>query len=256
MIGDYGVSGADLAAVAALVHSWGVDFIVTTGDNNYPDGAAETIDANIGQYFHEYIYPYQGEFGNGGEVNRFFPTLGNHDWITDMAQPYLDYFTLPGNERYYDFRQGPVHFFMLSSDGREPDGIGRSSLQAAWLKQALAASTARWKLVVMHHPPFSSGYHGPQEALQWPFAAWGATAVLAGHDHVYERLIIDDVPYFVNGLGGNPVRYSFLLPLASSAVRYRAAHGAMLVEADEAQMVFEFVTVTGEVVDRFVVAGE
>ena len=24
--------------------------------------------------------------------------------------PYLDYFTLPGNERYYDFTWGPVHF--------------------------------------------------------------------------------------------------------------------------------------------------
>jgi tartrate-resistant acid phosphatase type 5 len=38
--------------------------------------------------------------------------------------------------------------------------------------------------------------------MQWPFAAWGATAVLAGHDHDYERLTVGGLPYFVNGLGG------------------------------------------------------
>ena len=40
VIGDYGLAGDDLAAVAALVDSWEVDLIITTGDNNYPFGAA------------------------------------------------------------------------------------------------------------------------------------------------------------------------------------------------------------------------
>ena len=39
-------------------------------------------------------------------------------------------------------------------------------------------------------------------ALQWPFEAWGAHAVLAGHDHLYERVTFGNFPYFVNGLGG------------------------------------------------------
>ena len=65
-----------------MVDRWGVDAIVTVGDNNYPDGAAATIDANIGQYYHAYIAPYQGTYGAGAEMNRFFPALGNHDWRT------------------------------------------------------------------------------------------------------------------------------------------------------------------------------
>src|SRR5262245_65541757 len=58
VIGDYGGGGSNEQAVANLVHSWNPDFIATTGDNNYPSGDASTIDANIGQYYHDYIYPY------------------------------------------------------------------------------------------------------------------------------------------------------------------------------------------------------
>lgn len=251
VIGDYGVAGEYMAAVAELVISWRPDIILTVGDNNYPDGEAATIDENIGQYFHDYIYPYTGEYGEGAVQNRFFPTLGNHDWNTLSAQPYLDYFTLPGNERYYDFVWGPVHFFAIDSDSREPDRIGRSSTQAAWLQAALAASTAQWKIVYMHHPPYSSALHGSEAALQWPFQEWGANAVISGHDHVYERILIDGFPYFVNGLGGSPNRYGFILPISGSQTRYRAMHGAMLVDATLNQIIFQFVNVLGEVIDTY-----
>src|SRR4051812_23828506 len=108
-IGDFGWGGQAPADVARLVASWNSDFVITMGDNNYEEGAASTIDANIGQYYHNYIAPYNGSYGPGAETNRFFPSLGNHDWDTPNAKPYLDYFTLPGNERYYDFVEGPVH---------------------------------------------------------------------------------------------------------------------------------------------------
>ena len=44
VIGDYGLASQNEADVANLVKSWNPDFIVTTGDNNYPDGAAWSID--------------------------------------------------------------------------------------------------------------------------------------------------------------------------------------------------------------------
>jgi hypothetical protein len=202
VIGDFGSAGTAARDVANLVKSWKPDFIITVGDNNYPDGAASTIDPNIGQYYHEFIYPYKGRYGAGATVNRFFPSLGNHDWHARGAQPYLDYFTLPGNERYYDFVWGPVHLFAIDSDEDEPDGITRSSRQAAWLQNKLAASTARWKLVYFHHPPYSSGEHGNTREMQWPFQQWGASAVLTGHDHLYERLLVGGFTYFVAGAGG------------------------------------------------------
>ncbi len=76
VIGDFGLDGSAEADVSALIHGWKPDFILTVGDNNYPDGAASTIDDNIGKYYHDYISPYVGSFGPGADINRFFPTLG------------------------------------------------------------------------------------------------------------------------------------------------------------------------------------
>ena len=250
VIGDYGTAGDDLAAVANLIESWGVDLIITIGDNNYPLGEASTIDENIGQYFHDYIYPYQGEYGPGAELNRFFPSLGNHDWSWVNAQPYLDYFTLPGNERYYDFEWEFIHFFVLDSDWNEPNGIGRTSTQAEWLKSVLAESTAAWKVVYFHHAPYSSGYHGPTVHMQWPFTEWGADVVISGHDHHYERLIVDEIPSFINGLGGG-ARYSIGEVYPGSQVSYMNMHGAMLVDATPTRIIFQFINVAGEVIDTF-----
>jgi hypothetical protein len=251
VLGDFGLDGPGLQQVADLIKSWKPDFILTTGDDNYPDGSAATIDRNIGKYFHEFIDPYKGEYGSEADRNRFFPSLGNHDWIASGAQPYLDYFTLPGNERYYTFTWGPVDFFAVDSDEHEPDGVGSSSAQAAWLKSALAASHAPWRIVYFHHAPYTSGStHGSTDWMRWPFQAWGASAVLSGHEHTYERLLVDGIPYIVDGVGGAS-RYDFGPALPQSQARYNGAFGALLVEATPGQMTFQFINVNREVIDSY-----
>ncbi len=251
VIGDYGLDSQPEEDVATLVHNWSPAFIVTTGDNNYPDGERSLIDDNVGQYYADFIYPYTGAHGPGATENRFFPALGNHDWNSEDGAPYLDYFTLPGNERYYSIIRGPVEFFILDSDARDPDGISESSVQAAWLQTGLAASTTPWQIVVLHAAPYSSGTHG-SSSMRWPFAAWGADAVLAGHDHVYERLAVDGIPYIVNGLGGSVI-YNFDTPLPESLVRYNGDFGAMRVEASLGSLVFDFYSRDGTLRDRHVV---
>jgi hypothetical protein len=252
VIGDFGMGNQAEADVAALVHSWTPDFVITVGDDNYPSGAADTIDAHIGQYYHDFIFPYTGAYGPGATENRFFPTLGNHDWLTPGAKPYLDYFKLPGNGRYYDFVRGPVHFFALDSDENEPDGVGSRTVQAAWLKQGLAASSSPWTIVYFHHAPYSSGTtHGSTTWMQWPFAAWGAQAVLTGHEHNYERLLVDGIPYFVNGLGGGPIYNDFDNILPESRFHYSADHGAMLVIASGTEVLFEFYNRTSKLIDQY-----
>ncbi|MDZ4764073.1 MAG: metallophosphoesterase [Chloroflexota bacterium] len=242
VIGDYGKASTSAAAVADMVIGWNPDFIITTGDNNYDYGEAATIDANIGQYYHAFIHPYIGDYGDGAIVNRFFPSLGNHDWGTTDAQPYLDYFTLPGNERYYDFIQGAVHFFALDADFQEPDSISNTSVQADWLREGLANSTATWQIVYMHISPYSSGRHGSAPIMQWDYAGWGADAVLSGHDHIYERLSIDGIPYFVNGVGGSSL-YNIASVVPGSIYHYNNNFGAMLVEADDDAITFEFYSI-------------
>ena len=249
-IGDFGTSSQPELDVANLVHSWNPEFIMTVGDNNYPDGAASTIDPNIGQYYHDYIYPYTGSYGPGALVNKFWPALGNHDWYTAGAQPYLDYFSLPNNERYYEKVIGPVHLFAIDSDPSEPDGITVTSTQALWLQSRLAVATEPWKLVYLHHAPFSSGLHGSTAALQWPYQQWGASAVLAGHDHHYERILRNDFPYFVDGLGGTSI-YPAIFPIAGSQIRYWGDYGAMLLDATDTTLRFQFITRANYLVDTY-----
>lgn len=251
VIGDYGNGSQAEDDIAGLVKSWKPGFIITTGDNNYPDGSAATIDDHIGRFYSDYIYHYQGQYGGGSVMRRFYPTLGNHDLYTAGGQPYFDYFDLPGNERYYTSHWWPVGIFVVNSDWSEPDGNTADSVQGQWLKEQLTASTMPWKLVFLHQPPFTSSLRrDPAPFLQWPYAEWGATAVLAGHDHFYERSESDGIPYFVNGAGGAGL-YAIGPAEPQSLVRYSKDFGAMLVEADPACISFRFINRAGEVVDAY-----
>ncbi len=260
--GDYGANTPAELAVSNLVKSWNPDFIITTGDNSYD---ATPIDTNIGQYYSEFIGNYVGTFGPGSPVNRFFPSLGNHDYTDGGGSAsYFNYFTLPGNERYYDFVQGAVHFFVLDANpaglGNAPgDGRSPTSAQGTWLQAQLAASTSQWKIVYLHYPPYSSGgTHGSEVAMQWPFEAWGATAVLAGHDHHYERILRDDnsngvnLAYFVSGSGGRSVR-PMGATVPGSQVRYSEDFGSMRIQASSSSITFEFWSIAsgGMLIDSY-----
>jgi tartrate-resistant acid phosphatase type 5 len=248
VIGDYGTGRRQARAVADLVKSWSPDFIITTGDNNYPRGGADTIDKNIGRLYGAYIAPYKGQYGPGATTNRFFPSIGNHDLHADDGKAYFDYFTLPGNERYYEFTAGPVHFFALNSDFREPDGRKSRSTQGDWLRKAVAASDACWRVAYFHHPPYASS--GKQaKHMRWPFAEWGIDLAFAGHLHAYERLFLDGVTYVIVGLSGG-ARNRFEQVLSISQARYREAHGALLATVRGGELTLEFINRHGTLIDR------
>jgi tartrate-resistant acid phosphatase type 5 len=251
VIGDYGAAGPAERQVADLVKAFKPELVITTGDNNYPMGGADTIDANIGQFYADFIAPYHGKYGKGARENRFFPALGNHDWYTDDAKPYLDYFTLPGNERYYRVSRGGVDFYALDSDPHEPDGTTATSKQADWLKAEVAKSRSPWHIAYMHHPPYSSGPHGSTPELAWPYHEWGIDVVLAGHDHTYERASVNGLTYLVNGLGGNQ-EYQFKQPVPMSQFRYNDKSGAQLCTATPSELRLTFVNVDGTRIDDVV----
>jgi hypothetical protein len=176
--------------------------------------------------------------------------------MTTNAQPYLQYFTLPGNERYYTFKRGAVQFFCLDSDKNEPDGTSPDSLQAQWLRDELTNSIAVWKLVYFHHAPYSSGavhgtHTGETARMRWPFPEWGADVVLAGHDHIYERVHTNGLVYFVNGLGGDSWDKFHNVPVPGSLVRYNGDYGALRIDAAENYILFRFFTRWGRQIDMY-----
>jgi len=271
VIGDFGSGDQHEADVARLVASWDPAFIVGLGDVYYSEAGgsgSERYDRAVGRYYCRWLKDVSTTGSacpqGGASKNAFFTTIGNHD-ISD-AEPspesYLDYFDLPGNgftntsgnERYYDFVEGPVHFFVLNSNDDEPDGITADSRQATWLRSQVAASTSRWNVVVDHHPPYSSdNSHGPTVVLQWPFARWGVDVVMSGHAHTYERIQRDGITYFVNGLGGAHL-YSFgAQPVDGSKVRFADNWGAQRVRATQDSITFDFIDVSGALIDSYVV---
>jgi hypothetical protein len=248
VFGDYGTGTPTAWHVALMIGSWKPDFVATVGDNFYPEGAATTLDGAIGRFYHQYIAPYHGRYGKGADTNRYFPIPGHRDWDLDSLRSYTAYFDLPGHERYYDVVQGPVHLFMLDTDEREPDGATVESAQAQWLKAALERSQSRWNLVFAHHAPYTSHTVPDVVRMRWPFRAWGADAVLSGYYHVYERLEVDSLPYFVDGTGGAWVSH-FGETDPHSRFRYNGDFGAMIIDATSDRLVFRYVTCWGKVLD-------
>ena len=260
VVGDFGTGDSIESTVADLVKSWDPQFIITTGDNRY---YATNYDLTIGRDYCEFIEgAASGKYcdGNGSSINAFFPSTGNHDYTNAGGiNEYLSYFDLPGagiqtsgtsgSERYYDFNMGPVHFFVI--DSYDAIENGTMTAQQTWLQDQMASSTARWKIVYFHHSPYSSGaHHGSTFEMRWPFAQWGADAVLSGHEHTYERLDYDSIPYFVNGLGGAGI-YSFSSLLPGSVVHYNAEHGAQKVVVDDTTMTFSFIDINGITTDEY-----
>ena len=245
IIGDYGQDNSAEKRVSELVDARKPQFVITLGDNNYNNGCWKTIDKNIGKYFSQYIGNYKGEYGRGAQENAFFPSIGNHDWraldecLYKGGLPYLSYFTLPGKELYYDFKKGPIHFFVVDSDRHDPDGNTKGSKQYEWLKTKMKESDSCFKIVYFHHPAYSSGSHGSEKNLQWKFNELGADIVLSGHDHDYERIMRDGIAYYVNGAGGATLK-EFGDKVNGSVYRYNRKNGYMMGYLDGNNLTLAF----------------
>lgn len=138
----------------------------------------------------EHFFPY------GHVVMSRYPmysVLGNHE---QDAQYYYDYMVNPAPEYYYTFHYGNAQFFMIDSNRDVFEG----SEQYDWLEWELAKSTATWKFVVHHHPPYSSdsddhgdtfigasNYQTQTRNLVPLYEAYGVDFCLFGHTHLYER---------------------------------------------------------------------
>ncbi|MHC4392743.1 MAG: purple acid phosphatase family protein [Planctomycetota bacterium] len=158
------------------------DFLIHTGDVIYPGGEARYFDP-------KFFSPYQKTLMRLPS----YLAIGNHDVKTMFAQPFLDAFHLPtqssGKEQYYTFMYGDAQFFCLDTSYTYLVAPGLPQL--TWFIDELRRSTATWKIVFFHHPPYSSGSHGSDTVTRFSLSPhleqYGVDLVLNGHDHHYER---------------------------------------------------------------------
>ena len=152
---------------------------------------------------------------------------------------------------FYAVTHGPMDVFIL--DSSTPAATGeKAEEQLAWLEEALAASDAKWKVAVLHHPPYSSGKHGSafevRSAVEPLFVAGGIDIVFTGHDHHYERTLPQrGVVYVVSGAGCklSDVGWSDFTAHAESTLQF------MLVQIEGDVMDVQAVGTDGRVIDQF-----
>src|SRR5438309_8636996 len=156
VMGDFGTGGSDEFAVAAQMlethRRSALDLVLTVGDNIYPNGSAR----HFVKHFEE---PFSGLLK---ERVKLYAVLGNHD-VEQGRKDQLGYplFHMGGSNFYSISRgNGLVDFFML-------DSTDFDSGQAYWVENSLRESRAKWKIVFLHHPIFSSGKkHGSDMKLR------------------------------------------------------------------------------------------
>jgi len=177
-----------------------------------------------------------------------YPVLGNHENLSGL---YFSFFSLPFNERWYSFVNGPVHFIGL--DSNRPDRYRFT--QFFWLCHELQTHDEPFTVVFFHHPLYSSSNHGNSTFLQkiWEplFELYGVDIVFSGHDHNYERSIVNNVTYVVTGGGGSPLYDNGHSPC--TVYSEKTYHYCML-SANSTTMRFEAKKPDGSVFDSFQLA--
>ncbi len=70
-------------------------------------------------------------------------------------------------------------------------GLSSALSQRNWLKKVLQNTKQRWKIVIMHHPVYSTSRGRDYFIIRWLFKPlfdkYGVDLVLQGHDHAYGR---------------------------------------------------------------------
>jgi 3',5'-cyclic AMP phosphodiesterase CpdA len=238
VIGDSGTGDRDQYEVAQQMEAyWKVtkfDFVIMLGDNIYGGHTPK-------DFARKFEQPYKPLLDAGV---KFYASLGNHD------DPKLETLYKPfnmGGERYYAFRKGDVAFFALDSNYMDPK-------QLDWFEQNLKNSQGTWKICFFHHPLYNDGrHHGADLDLRKQllplFQHYGVNVVFSGHEHVYERMKLQNsVNYFVEGSSGKLMTHDF--GNGGERVKgYDKDRGFMIVEIDGDQLYFQTLTRTGETID-------
>jgi hypothetical protein len=203
-----------------------------------------------------------------------WPALGNHE---HDSPHYFDFFSLPGNERYYHFTAGDVLFVVLDDQGYDnpmpsylmdeaaqeawwASWTGPNKMymetQKAWLEHILTLNATAPYIIVTFHEPLISVKRTRVEDAKKRRAFWGdiwerhnVNMILNGHDHHYHRAVADGVQ-FVTSAGGGASLYDPDTP-APETVKVAKVHHYLKFEVDKGETKVTAIDLDGEVVDAF-----
>lgn len=218
--------------------------VFTLGDNAYPNGTPE-----------QFQTCYQESWGRHKARTR--PAPGNHEYLTEGARGYFEYFGARAGDPsrgYYSYDLGAWHIIVLNSEV----GTGENSEQLQWLRDDLAQHPAQCTLAMFHRSLFSSGPHGQDGEGDNMLPAWNVLyennveLVLGAHDHAYERFAPQNpqgepdaargIRQFVVGTGGGPP-YPFGIIRPNSEKRLAGPPGVLKLTLHPTSYNWEFVSI-------------
>jgi hypothetical protein len=137
-----------------------------------------------------------------------YPTPANHD-IRNMTN-WFRFFALPNNERWYTVRYGNSVFHCVDVYSTYTPG----SVQYDWLVSELRADSAdpsiRHIFVWFHDPPYTTNrrHRASASVRQYLcplFERFHVAIAFQGHNHCYERSLVNGVNYIITAGGGAPL---------------------------------------------------
>jgi len=195
----------------------------------------------------------------GGSI---YPCMGNHDYDGNREVEWFPFFGIPGTLRYYSRVVGNTEYFILDTTSTN-GGIGgissanaaafEASTQGVWLRNALAASTAKWRVVVQHYPLYSSSSSGqfPQLRLNYSSGSYPVHVMIQGHAHSIERLRVDRTYFLTCAMaGGGHHGWSALVPQTEWRENDTAISGYFRLSDSPSSFVIEFFGTNNVLRDR------
>lgn len=259
VIGDSGFGQQVTFDLAAQMAALDLDFVLHTGDVVY------SIEQNANPY-EAYALKYYLPFAPLLHTMPVYTVVGNHDVereamyqetpfiyqaFPSFADPRLSAPDAGGLNQWYAMSYGDIQFLMLDTQTffNEP---GRAE-QLAWLTERLADERFAYSIPVFHVPPFSSGLHpndGAAVRSEWLplFEAANVPLVLSGHDHNYERLVVNGITYIISG-GGTTVIYDQSLTAPGSMFFAKRTH-FVLLEVYPDRIDLRAIALGGEVLEQ------
>jgi len=192
-----------------------------------------------------------------------YAVIGNHE---EEAPLYDELFFTPSEDgRARNWAQELGGVLLIGIDGRQDWSVGSDN--ALWLEGTLARSAARFKFLFNHYPGYSSSNHGrldddghpverpareAREVVIPILTRYGATAMVAGHDHVYERSELPGGVTAITCAGGGAPLYE----KTEDAERqnpysevHASRHHFCLFEADSDSVTLRALSPEGELID-------
>jgi len=192
------------------------------------------------------------------------PVPGDHEYYTEGAAGYFDYFgEAAGEPGYYSYDlAGDWHIVALNSVCTKVGSCRVKSHQGQWLKEDLAANDDKTcTLAYFHHPLFSSGKHRPGVSnVGWLWKILykaNVDVVLSAGDRNYQRFAPQDpsgkadpqhgIREFVVGTGGGQENHAIVgEPVANSEVHNDETDGVLKLTLRPKGYDWRFVPVEGE----------